>query len=132
VILDTSFLIDIQNGVESAVETAERIEQSNQPRRVPHVVLYELYVGVGRGTQSDANRERINRVIQSLVLEPTTPSIVRRAGELEGILQASGEGVGAVDAIVGATALSYGEPVLTADTGHFARMYGVAVTSYSE
>ena len=87
-------------------------------------------MGVGKGTQSDTNRERIDRVVQSLVLEPTTPSIVRRAGELEDELQASSEGVGAVDAIVGATALAYGEPVLTADTDHFDRMDGVTVDSY--
>jgi len=130
VILDSSFLIDLQNGVQSAVETAAMIEETGRPRRVPQVALYELYVGVGKGTQRRGNRERIERVVESLVLEPTTPSVSRRAGELEGELQSDGEGVGAVDAIVGATALSYGEPVVTADVGHFERMAGVAIERY--
>ncbi len=129
-ILDTSFLIDLQNGRDAAVAAAEEIEASGHPRRVPHVVLYELYVGVGKGSRSQANRQRVDQVVRSLVLEPTTPSIVRRAGELEGELQADDESVGAVDAIVGATALSYGESVVTADVTHFERMDGVAVESY--
>lgn len=129
-ILDSSFLIDLQNGIESATSLAGEIEESNRPRRVPHVVLYELYVGVGKGTQDEANRQRIDGVVQSLALEPTTPSIVRRAGELEGTLQREDVGVGAVDAIVGAIALAYDEPVVTDDVGHFERMDGVEVQSY--
>lgn len=130
VILDSSFLVDVQNGVESALEQARTIEASGSPRRVPHVVLYDLYVGVGKGPRDERNRARIEEVVQSLVLEPTTTSIVRRAGELEGSLQREDGGVGAVDAIVGATARSYGEPVVTDDVQHFERMDGVEVQTY--
>ena len=83
-ILDTSFLIDIQNSVDAATEKAREIESKGRPRRVPHVVLYELYIGVGKGVQSDENRERIESVVSSLPLEPTTSSIARRAGKIEG------------------------------------------------
>lgn len=51
-ILDSSFLIDIQNGVPAAVDTIDEIEAGDQPLRVPHVVVYELYIGVGKGTQT--------------------------------------------------------------------------------
>lgn len=129
-ILDTAFLIDLQNGLDDAVEMAAEIEASGAPRRVPHVVLYELYVGIGKGTQTAANRERIDEVVDSLLLEPTTPSVVRRAGEIEGTLQAGGDGVGAVDAIVGATALAYDEPVVTANVDDFDGMEGVTVARY--
>lgn len=129
-ILDTSFLIDVQNGVDAATTTARKLERTSQPRRVPHVVLYELYIGVGKGTQTAANRDRIDRVLSSLPMEPTTPAIARRAGELEGDLQGSDEGVGAVDAIVAATALEYEEPVVTADEDRFERIPGVDVESY--
>lgn len=129
-ILDTSFLIDLQNSVDAAATKARAIERTSQPRRVPHVVLYQLYIGVGKGAQSEANRERIDRVLSSLPLEPTTAAIARRAGELEGELQRGDEGVGSVDAIVGATALEYDEPVVTADVDHFERMPGVEVEPY--
>lgn len=128
-ILDSSFLIDIQNGVPAAVDTIDEIESAGRPLRVPHVVVYELYIGVGKGTQSAQNRARIDAVVGSLTLEPTTLEIVRRAGELEGSLQQRDQAVGAVNAIVAATARSYGEPVVTADD-HFARIDGVEVVSY--
>jgi predicted nucleic acid-binding protein len=97
---------------------------------VPHPVLYELYIGIGKDIQTDKNRERIESVLSSLPLEPTTPSIARRAGKLEVELQASGEAIGAVDALVAATALDYDEPVVTADTEDFRRVSKLRVETY--
>ena len=128
-ILDSSFLIDIQNGVPAAVDTIDEIESAGRPLRVPHVVVYELYIGVGKGAQSAQNRARIDAVIGSLTLEPTTMEIVQRAGELEGALQQRDQAVGAVDAIIAATARRYDEPVITADD-HFTRIDDVVVVSY--
>ena len=129
-ILDTSFLIDVQNGVKAATKKAHEIESSGRPRRVPHVVLYELYIGVGKGVQTDENRESIESVVSSLPLEPTTPSIARRAGKIEGELQKEGEAIGAVDALVAATALDYDEYVVTADTGDFELVSGLETETY--
>jgi tRNA(fMet)-specific endonuclease VapC len=129
-ILDTSFLIDVQNGVDAATEKAREIESNGRPRRIPHVVLYELYIGVGKGVQSDENRERIESVVSSIPLEPTTPSIARRAGRIEGELQAEGEAIGAVDALVAGTALDYDESVVTADTDDFERISGLRLQTY--
>ena len=129
-ILDTSFLIDVQNGVDAATEKAREIESNGRPRRVPHVVLYELHIGVGKGVQSDENRERIESVVSSLPLEPTTPSIARRAGRIEGELQADGEAIGAVDTLVAGTALEYDEPVVTADVDGFERVPGLRIERY--
>jgi predicted nucleic acid-binding protein len=123
-ILDTSFLIDVQNGVDAATEKAREIESNGRPRRIPHVVLYELYIGVGKGVQSDENRERIESVVSSIPLEPTTSSIARRAGRIEG------EAIGAVDALVAGTALDYGESVVAADTDDFERISGLRLQTY--
>jgi len=129
-ILDTSFLIDVQNGVDAATEKAREIESSGRPRRVPHVVLYELYIGVGKGVQTDENRERIEGVVSSLPLEPTTPSIARRAGKIEGELQREDGAIGTVDALVAATTLEYDEPLVTADTDDFGTVPGLEVETY--
>jgi len=80
--------------------------------------------------QTDENRERIESVVSSLPLEPTTPSISRRAGRIEGELQADGEAIGSVDALVAATALDYDEPVVTADIDDFERISGIRVQTY--
>jgi predicted nucleic acid-binding protein len=129
-ILDTSFLVDVQNGFEAATEKAAEIESDGRPRRVPHTVLYELYIGVGKGVQTDENRERVENVLSSLPLEPTTPSIARRAGKLEGELKKDGEAIGAVDALVASTALDYDEPVVTADTEDFERVPDLRTETY--
>ena len=91
--------------------------------------LYELHIGVGKGVQSDENRERIESVVSSLPLEPTIPSIARRAGKIEG-KQADGEAIGAVDVLVAATALDYDEPIVTADTDDFGRISDIRIQTY--
>jgi predicted nucleic acid-binding protein len=106
------------------------IVSNSRPRRVPHVVPYELYIGVGKGVQSDENREGIESVVSSLPLEPTTPSIARRAGRIEGELQADGEAIGAVDALVAATALDYDKAVVTADVDDFERVPELKIDRY--
>ena len=97
---------------------------------MPHTVLYELYIGVGKGIQTDENKEQVENVLSSLPLEPTTPSIARRAGKIEGELQKNGEAIGAVDAIVAATALDYDEPVVTADIRDFERVSDLRIETY--
>ena len=81
----------------------------------------------GTGAQSRANRARIDRVLSSLPLEPTTRAIGHRAGEIDGKLQRRDDGTGAVDAIVGATVLEYDKPVVTANVSQFERTPGVDV-----
>ncbi len=129
-ILDTSFIIDLQNSVADAVSKAEEIEEAGRPRRVPHVVLYELYIGVGKGIHTEDNRERLRDTLSALPTTSTTQSIAERAGVIEGELQVDDEGVGAVDAIVAATAVEHDEPVVTSDVSHFERVPGVNVETY--
>jgi predicted nucleic acid-binding protein len=87
-------------------------------------------MGVGKGVQTDENRKRVENVLSSLPLEPTTPSIARRAGKIEGELQKDGEAIGAVDAIVAATALDYDEPVVTADIRDFECVSDLRIETY--
>lgn len=132
-ILDSSFLIDIEREHEGALAKARAIEEEEHPRRVPMIVLTELYIGVGKGVRSAENRRRVERVLRSLPVVTQTESISKRAGIIEGELQAADEneeGIGLADALIAATAREYDEPIVTADPGDFLRVEDVEVETY--
>lgn len=122
-ILDTSFLIDLEQNHEAAVTKAREIEADGHPRRVPLIVIYEMFISVGKGIRTAENRERVERVLGSLPVVSANEAIARRAGRFEGEVQrADGMGVGPADALIAATAVEYDEPVLTDDSTDFERI----------
>ena len=47
-IVDTSFLLDIIDNIDAAVEKQEELESDSVPLVVPPVTVLELYIGVGK------------------------------------------------------------------------------------
>lgn len=121
-ILDTNFLIDIDNNRPAALEKAREIEREGRSRRIPRIVMFELWVAVGEGTRTEHNREKFERLLDGLPQVDLTAPIAKRAGEIEGEAQATDHndvGVGSADAIIAATALELEEPVVTDDRKDF-------------
>lgn len=115
-ILDTNFLIGIDNNHPGAIEKARELEAQGVPRRIPDIVVCELWISIGKGTHTESNRRDLAQVINGLPKAKLTTEISKRAGVIEGTLQAldeNGSGVGIADAIIAATALEMEEPVVT-------------------
>lgn len=121
-ILDTNFLIDIHTNRPAALEEAREIETSTAVRRVPQVVVFELWTAVGNGSETEENRHAFDHVLGGLPRVGLTDSIGKRAGVIEGELQAADpndSGVDVADAVIAATALELDEPVVTDDETDF-------------
>jgi predicted nucleic acid-binding protein len=87
------------------------------------IVITELWVAIGKGTETEHNREKFERLLGGLPQVDLTEPIAKRAGEIEGDAQSAdqnGVGVGMADAILAATALEFDEPVVT-DDGDFVK-----------
>lgn len=126
-ILDTNFLIALDANNPDAIAKAQKIEDKGYSRRVPRIVVTELWIAVGKGTQTEENREKFERLLDGLPQVDLTPSIAKRAGEIEGATQArdpNDVGVGLADAIIAATAIEVGEPVVTDDRTDFVERMG--------
>lgn len=128
-LLDTSFLIDLMNGDEGAVEKAREVERDLVQQRVTSMTLYELYYGIARAEQSEAEREIVEDVLTSKPIRPADGDVMRKAGRLAGELANDGTPVGDGDVIIGATADVVEEPVLTRNVEDFERL-GVEVETY--
>ncbi|MBX0296385.1 type II toxin-antitoxin system VapC family toxin [Haloarcula nitratireducens] len=128
-LLDTSFLIDLMNGDEGAVETARELENELVQQRLSAMTLFELYYGIARVTDSEAEREKVENVLASKPVHPADTAVMRKAGRLSGELQNDGTPVGDGDVIIGATADIVEEPVLTRNAEDFDRL-GVETETY--
>jgi predicted nucleic acid-binding protein len=127
-ILDTEFLIALDNQSEAAREKAAEIEAADVPLRVPTMVIQELYVGVGAGTQPFENAKKYEALIGNKPVVGMNENIARQAGTLEGqhIASDSKPELGPGDALVAATGLQYNEPVVTNDRD-FTHVDGLSV-----
>lgn len=123
-ILDTNFLIQLDNNHPEAIQKARELEKSSKPQRIPDIVVFELWVSVGKGGETESNLEDLKRVINRYPRAELTRDISKRAGIIEGTLQQkdpNDSGVGSADAIIAATALEFGEPVVTDNISDFVR-----------
>jgi predicted nucleic acid-binding protein len=133
-IVDTSFILDIIDGVEAAVEKKRELEVANGPLVIPSMTVLELYIGVGKIANTQEERQTVEVVPDSYPLVDMTQSISRRAGRLLGERMADGDdgegpGIGKRDGAIAATALERDEPVLAGDS-HFGTIPGVTHESY--
>jgi tRNA(fMet)-specific endonuclease VapC len=130
-ILDTEFLIALKTDDPDAVAFAGELESAGVPTRIPSVVVEELYVGVGAGESAHHDSREFERLVGNKPIVELDENIARRAGVLEGehLSSDSKPTLGSSDAVVAATALTFGEPVVTRDDD-FESVDGLRVESY--
>ena len=121
-LLDTSFLIDLMNGDEDAVEKARELETELIQQRISSMTLFELYYGIARATESEDERQKVENILASKPVHPADTAVMRKAGRLAGELQNEGTPVGDGDVIIAATAEVVDEPVLTRNVDDFERV----------
>lgn len=131
-ILDTEFLISLDDGDDATLETAAQLEAADVPLRVPTVVVQELYVGVGAGSHSFDTAQKYEALMAHKPIVELTGTIARQAGALQGqhLVSETKPALGTGDAIVAATGLQYNEAVVTSDDD-FTHVDGLTVERIS-
>lgn len=129
-ILDSSFLIDLMNGEESAVMKAAGMTSRSTTQRIPVRTIQELYVGVGYREDTFDEAEKIQSVTENRSIVETTLEIAKLAGRIDGTLRSEGTRIPPGDLVIGATARRFQEPVLTANIQDFERIPEVEVRTY--
>lgn len=130
-ILDTNFLIDLRDDDEEARTEAELLESTGFPLRVPSIVIWELYFGVGAGDDPVTNQREYERLVANKPVVALDGNLARRAGTLMGTHRSSDSkpNLDPGDSIVAATGLKYNAPVVTND-GDFESVDGLQVETY--
>ena len=129
-LLDTTFLIDVMRGDERAVARADELEENLVRQRLSAMTLSELYYGVARSEHPEDERETVENVLVTKLVQPADAAVMRKAGRISGELENDGGAVADGDVIIGATAAVVGEPVLTRNVSDFDRVGCVEVETY--
>lgn len=128
-ILDTSFLIDVLRGDESASGWAERLEEDAFGAVTP-VTVMELWEGIHLGESTESERAAVESLLEGLHNVDFDQPAAMTAGEINATLTREGDAVEVEDVIIGAIALVRDDPVLTRNVEDFERIPGLTVESY--
>ena len=127
-IVDTTFLIDLEREVARGMEgraMAFLASHAAEILRISVVTYGELAEGY-----ADPQAPELSELVAPYGLVEITKSIGSRYGGISRALRASGDRWGDNDLWIAATALETGEPVVTRDTDHFARIPTLLVSGY--
>jgi len=131
-ILDSSIVIAAERGGDTVEQLIERVVKlgADQDAALSAVGLTELIHGIHRAQtpQMRARRESfLHELLADLTVYPYTKETAMLAGKIDGEQQSQGVVIPFGDLLIGATALSLGFSVLTANLRHFQKIPGLTV-----
>lgn len=134
-ILDSSVVIDAERRGEPVAGLVERVLRTTGDLHaaLTSVGVVELVHGIYRARTRGVRTRRetyVNDVLAVLTVHPFTRETAMLAGRLDGEQQAKGIIIPFGDLLIGATALSLGYSVFTANARHFERIPGLSVQRF--
>jgi predicted nucleic acid-binding protein len=129
-ILDTSFIIDIMRKNKLALDKLVDFKNQNIDLIIPSVVIFELYIGLGRLNLKPEEEAKIETVIDSYTITNFNKEHAKIGGTNLGLLYTKGNPVDPIDAQIAGIALLLNDPVLTRNKDHFDRFSGLEVETY--
>lgn len=127
-LLDTNVCIVLINGTsELARKHFSKAVDSGEQIWVPSVAAFELWYGVAKSAQVDANTRRLKLFLEgsARVLEFAEDD-ARHAGEIRNTLERIGRPIGTYDVLIAGQALSRKLTLVTANAKEFGRVKGLA------
>lgn len=123
-LLDTNACIALINRTSEPVRKRfSKAVESSEPVWVPSVSLYELWYGVAKSVQTEANTLRLKMFLAGSVrVLEFGEEDARCAGEIRDNLERIGKPIGTYDLLIAGQALSRKLTLVTANTKEFARV----------
>ncbi|HET7107548.1 MAG TPA: type II toxin-antitoxin system VapC family toxin [Candidatus Acidoferrum sp.] len=126
-LLDTNACIALINGSSEPVrKRLSKAVGSGEEVWVPSVSVFELWYGVAKSMQSDANARRVKMFLEGpvRVLE-FGEGDAQYAGELRSTLERMGRPIGTYDVLIAGQALNHKLTLVTANVKEFGRVKGL-------
>jgi len=129
IVLDTSFIVDLLRGRESAREMLSRLDGGNESVCTTSINVLELYRGVFLSKRVDENLRILIALLDQLLVLDLNEDAYEIFGAISALLRASGEPVCDLDEAIAAIALAYDATIVSRDQ-HFQRVPGLKVVAY--
>ena len=134
-LLDTTVLVDLlrKPAVEVHRRAAEKtagLRRSGQTLTTTRLNVAELFVGVELSTNPHAEAERVEELLERIVILELDEMAARRFGNIAAHLRKHGLPSGNLDTLIAAIALVNGQAIVTRNVKHFSTIPGLAIDSY--
>lgn len=125
--LDTNACIALINGRPASVRTRfQKVVDGGAEVNVCTVVAFELWYGVGKSQQREANTGRLESFFSGPIrLAAFDEEDAKVAGQLRAEIEATGRPIGAYDLLIAGQALRHEGTLVTANAREFARVKGL-------
>ena len=129
-ILDTSFLIDLMDGLPEAIEKLKQLGQLKENCFITTPTIFELWSGIVQSDKPEQEKGKVLDILESqLILNFDKPS-AEEAGRIDGILIKEGNVIDPEDCMIAGIAKINNEKVLTRNIKHFQKVPGIDLESY--
>ena len=127
-LLDTNTIVALLRNRPTRVrERYREAEAAGDYLALSSVVLFELWYGVAKSSQLQANTERLRVLLSGVVdLLDFDDEDARAAGQIRAALEKAGTPIGAYDLLIAGQALRRELTVVTANTSEFSRVAGLS------
>lgn len=126
-LVDSDWVIDFLRKVEPTVERIEEFITYGVGMSV--VTLAELYEGLARSSNRDADEEALMIFLEAVDVVPLDDAACRIFGDERARLRKAGNIIGDMDILIGATAISNGLTLLTNNRNDFHRLHDLSIIS---
>lgn len=130
-LLDSSFVIDLLEGLPKARAIAEEVDRAGEALRLPTPSMFELWVGAGRALRRRDEAARLEALALAYEVTLFDAEDARRAGTLQALLSKEGRSLGTVDAQIAGMCLARDEVLLTGDQTLSTIGHGVRTRTYN-
>ena len=126
-ILDTSILIEVDRGADP--QKVEKLDEK-APHKISSITVSEFFAGVH--LRDSTEKQKAEKIISQAEEIPMKEDIARKSGELIARKKKESLGINLNDIYIAATAIKYGEPVLTKDRSDFGELEELEVKNWEE
>ena len=129
-IVDTTFVIDILENNQDALNKSHELLQRGETQLVSSITIFELYSGIARSTKPEQEKLKVIQGLANQIILPFTEKDSEKGGKIHGDLYKKGNVIGSHDCMIAGIALTKGEKILTRNVKHFSRIEGLDVETY--
>jgi tRNA(fMet)-specific endonuclease VapC len=129
-ILDTTFILDVMNGDERALERQIQLSESGESVRVGSPTIFELWTGIACSLYPETEKIKVATVLTQFDVINLNRISAEKSGEINGSLIKNGVKIDPEDAMIAGIAMLENETVLTRNVKHFSRINGLRIETY--